>query len=195
MRVYDFDDTIYHSNSLRRFFGFCLLRFPYLVLVMPTQLFAYILNKCGVMSKERSLTVLEWFLYLVPNVKKQVNKFWNKEFCRIKQWYLQQKEPTDVVISATPSLIIGEVCNRLGVSYIATEKGIHCYGHNKVTLFKQRFGNVIPQEFYSDSLSDYPMLKYAEKGFVVQGEKVTLYYDNGVSVVDIDENKLQRKYK
>ena len=37
MKVFDFDETILHGNSVRRFFGYCLVRLPYLVLYLPVQ--------------------------------------------------------------------------------------------------------------------------------------------------------------
>ena len=58
MKVFDFDETILHGNSVRRFFGYCLVRLPYLVLYLPVQLVACLLYAVKILNKYMFLSVL-----------------------------------------------------------------------------------------------------------------------------------------
>ncbi len=190
MNGYDFDDTIFRGNSMRRFSLFCTLRLPYLLLYLPVLLVAFLLRGLRILNKNAYLLLLEGFVLFVPNVEKFAAKFWDKNLCRIKSWYLAQKRDDDVIVSATPSFVVGEACRRLGVRCIATDfspkgklTGKHCHGKYKVQYFCEQTGNAHLASFYSDSASDKPMWLYAEKGYRVKGDKITLIYENGVKII------------
>ena len=51
----------------------------------------------------------------------------------------------------------------------------NCYGKEKVKRFKQEYKNTKIKEFYSDSLSDLPMMKIAKKAYLVKGNKIEEY--------------------
>lgn len=192
MNSYDFDDTIFRGNSFRRFFGYCLLRLPYLVLFTPVFLAAVILNAVKLIDKNTYLTWLGSFVVFVPNVEKRVKKFWDKEMCRIKPWYIAQRRDDDVIVSASPAYIVDEACRRLGVKCIATKvdprtakvDGVHCYGADKVLRYKGANLGGAPKTFYSDNWSDEPMFAYAESGYLVKGDKITLVYNAGNKIAD-----------
>ncbi len=64
MNGYDFDDTIFKGNSLRRFFFYCLIRLPYLAFIYARTVFAAILRGLRILNKHNFLCVLEWFIVL-----------------------------------------------------------------------------------------------------------------------------------
>lgn len=186
MNIYDFDDTIFNGNSLRRFYVFCAVRLPYLWLLLPEFLLALILRCLRLIGKDAFLHMLEVFVVFVPHRPKFVQKFWDKNIGRVKEWYLQRKCESDLVISASPAYIIVEACARLGIRCMASDNGKngvvlgkHCYGAEKVVRFRNVFPNEKVATFYSDSWSDLPMLKSAEEGYFVEGDKVTLVCRNG----------------
>ena len=187
MNGYDFDDTIFRSNSMRRFYFFCAFRLPYLfVLFLPVIAVAVVLRTLRILDKNKYLFALEWFICCVPNAERFAVKFWDKNMCRIKPWYLAQKRDDDVIVSASPYFLINEACKRLGVTCIATDldtrarlHGKHCHGAVKVAMFKERFADMPLNAYYSDSLSDTPMFKFASRGYFVNGNDVTLLYENG----------------
>ena len=186
MNGYDFDDTIFRGNSMRRFAIFCTLRFPYLILFVPVLLIALLLRGLRILNKNRYLHMISLYVALVPNVEKFVVKFWDKNIARIKPWYLAQKRDDDVIVSASPFFLVVEACKRLGVACLATNldthgrlRGEHYYGKVKVSMFKLIFEGKQLASYYSDSLSDTPMFTFAEKGYYVKGDEVTLLYENG----------------
>ena len=189
MNGYDFDNTILHGNSTRRFSFFCVARLPYLIFFTPVILLASILKALHIISMNKYLHMLEWFVALVPNVERYVVKFWDKNMKHIKSWYLAQRRDDDVVISASPAFIVAEACKRLGVACIATNldtrarlEGKHAYGEEKVLMYKYVFDDKPLASYYSDSMSDVPMFEFAERGYYVKGNKVKLLYENGVKV-------------
>jgi len=190
MNGYDFDDTIFKGNSLRRFFFYCLIRLPYLALYMPVQFFAAILRGLRILNKHNFLCVLEWFIVFVPKKDKFIKSFWDKNFKRIKSWYLKQKRGDDVVVSASPEYLVRAACERLGVRCVASDvdvktgrtNGRHCHGKSKIDFYRRRFGNEPLLTYYSDSMTDEPMFRFAFKGFFVKGDKITLLYNEGEKV-------------
>lgn len=189
MNCYDFDKTLLRGNTVQRFWWYCLPRFPYLILLFPLAMIAGIFWALHLLPKEIVLRMLEFYEIFVPNKPKLAKKFWDKNEKHLKKWYLNQKRDDDVVVSASPDYLIGEICGRLGVRFIATKthkngmaKGKHCFGKEKVEEFRKAFPDVVPQSYYSDSMSDSPMFSFAKEGYLVKGETVTLVYRDGVKI-------------
>lgn len=186
MNCYDFDKTILRGNTVQRFWWYCVLRFPYLWLLLPEVFFACLLFGLRIITRDFFLRMMEVFEIFVPNKLKQAQKFWDKNQKYVKQWYLEAKRDDDIVVSASPDYLIEEICTRLGVRCIATKTkkngmalGKHCYGAQKVVRFQESFPSVVPESYYSDSMSDVPMFEFAQSGFWVRGETATLVYQNG----------------
>lgn len=189
MNGYDFDDTIFRGNSMRSFSLFCLVRLPYLVLYLPVILTALLLRGLRILNKNVYLLLLEGFVVFVPHVQRYVNKFWDRNMRRIKDWYLAAKRDDDVVVSATPYFVVGEACRRLGVRCVATDfspkgklTGKHCHGKYKVKYFTEQTGETSLAAYYSDSRSDAPMWRFAEKGYLVKGDRIIPVYEHGVKI-------------
>ncbi len=189
MNGYDFDKTILKGNSVRKFATYCFVRLPYLWLLFPEVLLALLLYVLKIIKKEGFLRMLEFFVIFVPCRQRFVARFWDKNYKCIKEWYLKAKQPTDLIISASPAYLIEEICGRLGVRCITstsskngTVLGKHCYGQRKVELYRLQFGQTPLETFYSDSMSDEPMFKLAKLGYLVKGDKITLIYQNGEKI-------------
>ena len=198
MNGYDFDDTILKGNSMFRFSLFCTARLPYLVLFVPVLLVASLLHAVRILNKYRYLHMVSLFVALVPRTERFVSKFWDKNMKHIKKWYLEQRRDDDVVISASPQFLAGEACRRLGIRCVGTPlsprsarlHGKQVYAAQKVETYKEVFGDTPLATYYSDSLTDTPMFKLAEKGYYVKGNHVTLLYENGQKVIP-HKNKRQ----
>lgn len=190
MNGYDFDDTIFKGNSFFKFSFYCLWRLPYLIIFAPLQIVAVILRALRIINKNTYLWALGLYVALVPNVSKHVNAFWDKNMRNVKGWYLRQRKDDDVIVSASPAYLICEVAKRLGLRYIASEinaktgavNGVHCHGQSKVDSFCNACPDVKLATYYSDSLTDVPMFKFAGKGYLVKGDKITLLYQDGKKV-------------
>ncbi len=193
MNAYDFDETILHHNSYRAFYFFCLVRFPWLLVFFFYNMFFVIASALHLCSKDVMLRECGRFVALVPNRQKQITKFWDGNMKNIAKWYLAQKRDDDVIISASPYYEVSEACHRLGVKCFASDvnvkngnltEGHFLYKEEKAKVWKREYGEVIPDEFYTDSPSDLPMLLLAKKGYYVNLKKgtITLAYENGKEV-------------
>ena len=202
MNGYDFDDTILNGNSMVQFSIFCTLRLPYLILFIPVLIVAFLLRTVRILNKNRYLHVISWYVAVVPRAEWFASKFWDRNMKRVKPWYLARRRDDDLVISASPQFLVGEACRRLGVRCLASPlsprsarlHGEHVYAEQKVETYREAFGDEPLATFYSDSLSDTPMFKLAEKGYFVNGSKTLLLYENGQLVAPCQNKRQLRRY-
>ena len=175
MNVYDFDGTIYYPDCTISFAIWCANRHPKLWFTFfPKAVKNLILYKAGKMPRYQMERQFFSFLSMVDDYDVQVEKFWDKHEKRISAWYLAQKKPDDLIISASPACIIEPIARRLGVQYMATEYDpeYNVFLNNLMyAKEKSRYmidhGFPVIDNFYSDSLSDTPIALCAEKAHLV----------------------------
>ena len=175
MNVYDFDGTIYCKNSTVDFAFWCMNRHPSLYFTYSFRVLkAFILYKSGRIPSYKFLRKLFSFLTKVDDFDTQIERYWDKNEGKISEWYLAQKKPDDLIISASPSCIIAPIAERLGVRFVASEydreSGVFVhnlmYAKEKARyIFDQGFPKI--DNFYSDCLSDTPLALCAEKAYLV----------------------------
>lgn len=182
MNVYDFDNTIYKGETVLDFYRFCLRRNLSLLRYIPLMLSSVIRYKTGKISldelEKKASFYAEKNLSVIQNFS--VKEFWDKHEYKIKNFYLKQQQEDDVIVSASFGFLLEEICKRLGIRYcICSEIDVTsgkieriCYRGNKPEIFKQYFPDGVIDKFYTDSMNDLPMIKIAEKAFLVKGEKI-----------------------
>ena len=183
MNVYDFDKTIYNGDSSIDFYLFCLKRNKSIIFLLPKQILYFILYKLKIKTKVEFKECFFSFLKKIKNVDNEVELFWNKNIKKIKEWYLEQKLDSDVIISASPEFLLAPLEKVLSFKVIATKVNQNngkflsknCYGEEKTIRFKERFPKSHIKQFYTDSLSDLPMLKMSDEGFLVKKNKLVKY--------------------
>ncbi len=113
---------------------------------------------------------------------KALADFWEKNIHKVKAFYKTQQKDDDVIISASPEFFLEPACKRLGIRHLIASPvdaktgkhtGENCHGEEKVRRFRALFPDATVEEFYSDSYSDTPMAKLAEKAYLVKGDKIT----------------------
>ena len=179
---YDFDKTIYKGDSSTDFFFYMIFSRPYLLLFAPYFLIVFALYGMKIVKKKRFKECMFFFIPWYSNIEKIVDKFWEKNANKIMKWYPPQKKADeDVFVSASLLFIIKPVLQMLNIkNYIATNYNVktgkiygkNCYGEAKVEEFKRVYPKAKLEAFYSDSLSDLPIMRIADKAFLVKGEEV-----------------------
>lgn len=181
MNVYDFDKTIYDGDSTINFFLFSLKKDIKLVRFFPKQFFGFILHKLKIISKTKFKEIFFCFLKGLKNKEEHLHSFWLIHRTRIKKWYIDKQECTDVVISASPEFLLEPICKELNISHLIASKvyietgnflGNNCYGEEKVIRFFEKFPDSQIDNFYSDSVSDLPLAKISKSAFLVQKDKL-----------------------
>ena len=184
MNVYDFDGTIFYSDCSIGFAFWCLKRHPKLWFTyFPSVIKNFFQYKKGKIPNYLMQRKMFSYLTMIDDFDVQIEKYWDKYEKRISEWYLAQKRPDDLIISASPSCIIGPIARRLGVNYIATEYDLE-YGVfvNNLMYAKEKAKYIIDHgfpvidNFYSDSLADTPIALCAEKAYLIT-EKATKVND------------------
>lgn len=177
MNVYDFDNTVFKTDSSACFLLFCLRHHPRAVLnAIPLSVEGLVIYlKHGRKDAKPLKQGLFSFLNRLDNVEAIVDEFWECHTDHLEAWYLKQKQPDDLIISASPEFLLRPMTDRLGVRLIATRmnpytgqiKGRNCRDKEKVRRFLELYPAYSVDCFYSDSLCDSPMAALAKKAFLV----------------------------
>ncbi len=175
MNVYDFDGTIYDSDCSISFGFWCMRHHPKLWFTyFPGIIKSFVKYKLKMIPNYRLQRELFRYLTLVDDFDEQIERYWDKHEKRISKWYLSQKKPDDLIISASPICIIEPIAKRLGVNAVGTdydrELGVFLnnlmYAREKARyIFDHGFPKI--DNFYSDSLADTPLALCAEKAYLV----------------------------
>ena len=182
MNVYDFDGTIFPTDCAIGFCLWCMNRHPKLWFTFfPKALKVLILRKKGKIPEHLMQRKFFGYLTLIDDFDEQIERYWDKNEKKIAAWYLEQKRPDDLIISASPDHIIGPIAKRLGVNFIATEYdrefGVFV---NNMMYAKEKAKYIIDHDFplienfYSDSLADTPLALCAEKAHLVTNKATTV---------------------
>ena len=179
MDAYDFDGTLYRGDSTADFLMWCLRRYPRMAVALP-RAGAAAIGCFGLhaIDKTRYKGALYRSLPLVPDIERQVERFWIEHESRIAGPCLPQ--PGDVVISASPEFLLHDVCARRGLTLIASRVDPHtgltlgpnCSEEEKVARFRELYPTETIRRFYSDSRNDDPLAHIAEEAFMVKDDEL-----------------------
>lgn len=192
--IYDFDGTIVPFDSGSLFCGYCLLHYPYLLLLLPIAvpvlLAALILMLLKIISFTHFKKLCFLFVPFIP-LKKAVNGFWNRHEKQVHKWF-KNRSRYSVVISASPDFLLGEIQSRLGFDKLICTRhssktgkiiGENCRDVEKINRLYREFDpdkiNVI--DVYSDSLKhDRPIFSLAKGNcyHIVNSEKIPFRYND-----------------
>ena len=198
MNVYDFDGTIFPGDCSIGFCFWCMNRHPRLWFTFfPKALKNLILRKLGKIPEYLMQRQFFGYLTLIDDFEEQIERYWDKNEKKISAWYLAQKRPDDLIISASPTCIIEPIARRLGVNYMATEFDRE-YGVfvNNMMYAKEKaryimdHGFPLIENFYSDSLADTPLALCAEKAHLVTDKASTV-----VDWPDLDADTMDKVRK
>lgn len=178
--IYDFDKTIYGGDATLDFFFFCLWRKPILICLLPYYLYAVVQYKLNKISKKCFKEKFYKFLTFIPQVETYVILFWDRRHHKIQNWYIERKRDTDIIISASPEFLLAPICKELNVCLIASKvdkatgryRGENCYGEEKISRLMDIYPEIVVGEFFSDSISDLPLARIAEKSYLVQKKQI-----------------------
>lgn len=197
MRVFDFDNTIYDGESGMDIFLYYLKRDPKGVAkFVPKFMEGFMRYKRHLITIEEVKTeyasyVKEYFSR-IENIHEDFEHFWDINEKNIKSFYPKIKKEDDVILSACPYCLLSVMTNRLGVKNVIStdlnaetgEIGEICYHENKVKMFRDAYGDVEIDEFYTDSMSDKPMMDISKTVFLVDGDKLIKIKKDGVYLND-----------
>lgn len=181
--IYDFDKTIVPFDSGSLFCGYCVLRYPWIILLLPIVAIGAVLMALKIISFTSFKKLCFIFVPFIP-LEKAVKGFWDRHEHQIHKWFYERKRHA-VVISASPDFLLDEIHNRLGFEDLICTRhnrktgviiGENCRDEEKVRRLFEYYDkdsiNVV--DVYSDSLKhDRPIFSLGENCYhIVKGEKV-----------------------
>lgn len=184
--IYDFDHTIFPMDSGSRFFGYCVLHYPWILIFAPFQIIMALLLVTKIISFTTFKKYFFCFVMLVP-LKSAVKSFWDKYEKDEFEWF--KKRPRHaVVISASPDFLLKEIQKRLGFETLICTKhnpktgsiiGRNCRDEEKVRLFREQFPEAQVIDVYSDSLKhDKPIFSLGRRCVhIVKGVQKEFKFD------------------
>ena len=179
LRIYDFDGTIYDGNSTWDFFCFLIKRHKQNLFFLPVFFVLFMFYKSNIITL---LTLMERIIRILifSDLDEEIKDFWDKHENKIKKFYSANKAPNDIIVSASPEPLLVPIAKKFGVRLVASKfdkkkksfEGRVCFGAEKVRRLKEMDIHIC-DEFYTDSLSDAPMIKFAKASFLVKGESIS----------------------
>ena len=184
MNVFDFDNTIYDGESFVDLFIMVLCKDPTLLRYVPTMVSGIVQYKTGTLRLETALEQyskpFEEYVSALSDIDALVDEFWDKHMHKIKPFYDQVRSDDDLVISASPQIVVDEVCRRLGIKRcIGTQfdrktgkLGRVCFRENKIAAFREAYPDAHISALYTDSMHDNPHMDNSEAVYFVKGNKI-----------------------
>ncbi len=181
MNVFDFDNTIYDGESFVDLFKMMLLRDASVLRHIPRMVSGVFQYKIGTLRLDEGMAryskYVEQYLAKVPDMHAIVMEFWDNNIHKIKPFYEDVRHEDDIVISASPEMVIGEICRRIGINhYIASQVDPvtgrienMCFRENKVKAFRKYYPDVTIDCLYTDSMHDKPLMDISRHVFMVKG--------------------------
>ena len=96
------------------------------------------------------------------------------------EFYFDIQDENDIVVSGCPYCLLKIICERIGIKYyigsdidpIKGEINRICYKDKKIDAFREVYGDVIIDDFYTDSMNDTPMIEISRNAYLVKGDKI-----------------------
>lgn len=199
MRIYDFDGTIYNGDSGIDFIKFSFFRMPLKVTSCCIKtIFKFFRYKRGKIEFKEVKETLFSFVNNINNLDNYIDKYIKKNQKKIKEFYLNQKKKSDVIITASLDFYVKPLCHSVGIKRVIATKydvskgkiiGYNCQGKNKEDIIQKRFMNENIEAVYTDSIMDEPMFKYAPDVYIVNKNKIEKYSNNykfKTTIFDLD---------
>jgi len=180
INAYDFDETIYDGDSSVDFYFYSLKRNKKVLLVFFKQLWGLLLYLLKIIDKTHMKEYIFSYVKYLNDIDIIIEDFWKEKKKNIKKWYIDQKEDTDVIISASPEFLLKPLEKEFNYHVIAsivdkkTGKFLskNCHDYEKIKRYEEYSSKKI-KKFYTDSIkADKAMLEYAEEGYIVKKDSI-----------------------
>ena len=180
VKVFDFDNTLYRGESSVEFSLFMIRHNKKILLHVPVILFSLTGYKLCLLKKERLETIINnFFAAVLDNTESYpefIRQFWETRTDKLYTDMLKLIEPDDVIISASPIILLDGIREILNTeNIVGTEVDLERkritwfnFGDNKVKRYKELYGDRKIDAFYTDSYNDKDMMDISDEVFIVK---------------------------
>ena len=180
MKVFDFDNTVYGGESSVDFSLYMIRHNRKILRFVPTILLSLVGYKLCLLKKEQLESIINGFLEGVldgtDSFVSFIEPFWERHARKLNRDILRLIGPEDVIITASPSILIRGISGLLSTDkIIGTEIDLKAkkitwfnFGENKVKRYKSLYGDGKIDAFYTDSYYDREMMEISREVFIVK---------------------------
>ena len=180
VKVFDFDNTIYKGESSIDFSFYMIRHNKKILRYVPTILLSLAGYKLCLLKKEKLESIINDFLFGVldgtESIPAYVGQFWKGHAHKLNKRILRMVEPEDVIISASPILLIQGIRKMINTeNIVGTEIDLEQkrvtwfnFGDNKVKRYRALYGDRKIDAFYTDSYNDKDLMDIAEKVYIIK---------------------------
>ena len=195
MRVFDFDNTLYDGETIMDAFLYFLKKdTKNVVKYAPKFIRDFIRYKFDKITVEEALDsygqAFKEYCLSYDNIYDEFELFWDKNQKKFKSFYEDIRDDEDIILSGCPYCLLKIICDRVGIKHyigsdidpIKGEINTICYKERKLDVFRSIYGDVIIDDFYTDSMADKPMMDISRNVYMVKGDKITQIKKDGVPI-------------
>ena len=180
MKVFDFDNTLYHGESSVDLALYMIRTNKKIIKYLPSIFFNLIKYKLCMVEKKKMIIAINDFLKNAMHDKDEifnsVDGFWQKNRCKLDKKMLGRINKDDVIITAGPDFLIygirdllntdNIICSRIDADRMKV-KYLN-FGDNKVKQYKKVYGDKHIDCFYTDSFNDIALMDISDKVYLVK---------------------------
>ena len=180
MKVFDFDNTLYHGESAVDLALYMIKNNKRIILYLPKIFINLIKYKLCMVDKKKMVTAINDFLNNVlcskDEVYSAVNGFWEKNKYKLDRKMLDKIRRDDVIITAGPDFLINGIRNLINTDHIISsiidpdkmKVRYLNFGDNKVKGYRALYGEKNIDCFYTDSYNDKALMDISDRVFIVK---------------------------
>ncbi len=184
MKAFDFDNTLYRGESSLDFSLYMIRTHKKILLYLPVIMANTIRYKLCLVDKEKLGAEINKYMKLIIRDKREiihlVKTFWQTHADRLDTDMLRRVGTDDLIITAGPDFLLDGIRDRLGTQNIISSvvdldriEILHFnFKDNKVSRFRELYGNTGIDAFYTDSYNDRALMEISDKVFLVKKGRI-----------------------
>ena len=184
MKVFDFDNTLYRGESSLDFSLYMIRTHKKILLYLPVIMANTISYKLCLVDKDKLGAEISKYMKLIirdkHEIRRLVRTFWQTHANRLDADMLKRIGPNDLIITAGPDFLLDGIRDRLGTQNIISSivdldriEILHFnFKDNKVSRFRELYGDAKINAFYTDSYNDRALMEISDKVFLVKKGKI-----------------------
>ena len=184
IKVFDFDNTIYHGESSVDFAFYMLRHNKRILLFLPSLFWNAAMYKLCLASKEtlekRTNDAIKFIVRDKNELLSLTDSFWQRNHRKLDRQMLRRITSEDIIITAGPFFLIDAIKHCLNtknlicseIDWQKLEISYSNLGDNKVRRYREHFGDKPIDCFYTDSYNDRSMMAISDRVFIVKGGRI-----------------------
>ena len=161
MKVFDFDNTLYRGESSLDFSLYMIRTHKKILLYLPVIMANAIKYKLCLVDRQKLGAEINKYMKLIirdeREIRHLVRKFWQTHADRLDADMLKRISPDDLIITAG--------LDRIEILHFN-------FKDNKVSRFRELYGDAKIDAFYTDSYNDRALMEISDKVFLVKKGKI-----------------------